>query len=177
MKQLKNDVGVAFEKDPAATSKFIVWLTYPGVRAIRKHRLSHWFYNKGLKGLAMFLAARSRRKTGVEIHPAAKIGQRVFIDHGMGLVIGETAEVGDNVILFHGVTLGGTGKDTGKRHPTVGNDVLVSAGVKVLGPITIGNRAKIGANAVVLDPVPEGATVVGIPAKVVRVNGEKIETI
>ena len=173
MKQLKNDVGTAFEKDPAAASRFIVWWTYPGVRAIRSHRFCAWLYKRGLKGLAMIFAARSRRKTGIEIHPAAKIGQRVFIDHGMGVVIGETAEVGNDVTIYQGVTLGGTGKDTGKRHPTIEDGVLISTGAKVLGPFTVKRNAKIGANSVVLKEVPEGATVVGIPAKVVRINGQK----
>ena len=173
MKQFKDDINAAFEKDPAATSRFLVWWSYPGVRAIRSHRFCHWLYKRGLRWLAVCFAMRSRRRTGIEIHPAAKLGQRIFIDHGMGVVIGETAEVGNDVTIYHGTTLGGTGKDTGKRHPTVEDGAIISAGAKILGPITIGKDAKIGANAVVLKPVPPGAAVVGIPGKIVRIYGEK----
>ena len=162
-------------RDPAARSKLEIFLLYPGVHATIYHRLAHWFYRRGLKFIARFISQWSRFWTGIEIHPGAKIGRRLVIDHGMGIVIGETAEIGDDCLLYHGVTLGGTGKEQGKRHPTIGNNVLVSTGAKVLGPFKVGNNARIAANAVVLSEVPEGATAVGIPAQIVRVEGQKVD--
>ena len=155
------------EKDPAATSKISTLINYPGVHAMGFHRIAHFFYKKRRFFWSRFVSQVGRFLTGIEIHPGAQIGKNLFIDHGMGVVIGETAVVGDNCTIYHQVTLGGTGKEKGKRHPTLGDGVLVSTGAKVLGPITIGNGAKIGANAVVLADVPENATAVGIPAKVI----------
>ena len=160
-------------RDPAARSRLEIFLLYPGVHAIIYHRFAHWLLNHRLRFLARLVSQWSRLWTGIEIHPGAKIGRRFVIDHGMGIVIGETAEVGDDVLLYHGVTLGGTGKDHGKRHPTIGNNVLISTGAKVLGPFKVGDGARIAANAVVLREVPENATAVGIPARVVRVAGQK----
>lgn len=164
------------ENDPAARSTADVILTYSGFHALVWHRYAHFLYQHRLFLLAKITAQFSRFLTGVEIHPGARIGQGVFIDHGMGIVIGETAEIEDNVILFHGVTLGGTGKDKGKRHPTVKEGAMISAHAQILGPVTIGKNAKIGAAAVVLKDIPDDATAVGIPAKVVRINGKKIES-
>ena len=161
-------------RDPAARSRLEIFLLYPGVHATLYHRLAHFFYRRGLKFLARFVSQWSRFWTGIEIHPGAKIGRRLVIDHGMGIVIGETAEVGDDCLIYHGVTLGGTGKDQGKRHPTIGNNVLISTGAKVLGPFTVGDGARIAANAVVLTEIPAGATAVGVPAQVVRVHGKKV---
>lgn len=165
LKLLMYDLENAMKKDPAARNKLEVFLLYPSIHAIIAYRIAHFFYKKRLPFIARIISQLARFFTGIEIHPGAKIGKGFFIDHGMGVVIGETTEVGDNVTLFQGVTLGGTGKDTGKRHPTVGDNVVVGSGAKVLGPIKIGNNAKIGANAVVLKEVPENATAVGIPAK------------
>ncbi|HJH62307.1 MAG TPA: serine O-acetyltransferase [Firmicutes bacterium] len=162
-------------RDPAARSRLEIFLLYPGVHATLYHRLAHFFYRHRLKFLARFVSQWSRFWTGIEIHPGAKIGRRLVIDHGMGIVIGETAEVGDDCLIYHGVTLGGTGKDQGKRHPTIGNNVLISAGAKVLGPFTVGDGARIAANAVVLSEIPKGATAVGVPAHVVRVYGKKVD--
>ena len=162
------------EKDPAANSGLEILLTYPGLHATLVHRLSHFLYKKGLNFLPRVISIIMRFLTGVEIHPGAQIGKRLFIDHGMGIVIGETAEIGDDVTLYHGVTLGGTGKDKGKRHPTVGNNVVISAGAKVLGPIKIGDHSKVGANSVVLKEVPPYSTVVGIPGKIVKINGIRV---
>ena len=159
------------KRDPAARSKLEILLLYPGVHAILYHRVAHWLYCHRLKLLARAVSQWSRFWTGIEIHPGAKIGRRLVIDHGMGIVIGETAEIGDNCLIYHGVTLGGTGKDQGKRHPTIGNNVLISCGAKVLGPFKVGDNARIAANAVVLSEVPESATAVGIPAQVVRIAG------
>lgn len=156
------------DMDPAATSKWSVLVNYPGVHAIGFHRLAHFLYQKRRFFWARFFSQMSRLLTGIEIHPGAQIGKNLFIDHGMGIVIGETAVVGDYCTLYHQVTLGGTGKERGKRHPTLGNHVLVSTGAKVLGPITIGDGAKIGANAVVLKDVPPNRTAVGIPAKILE---------
>lgn len=153
------------ENDPAARNRISVFINYPGVHSIINHRVANFLYRHKMYFLARLISQISRFFTGIEIHPGAKIGKNLFIDHGMGVVIGETAEIGDNCIIFHQVTLGGTGKDKGKRHPTVGDNVLISTGAKVLGPITIGSGAKIGANAVVLKDVPKGATAVGIPAR------------
>ncbi len=162
------------EKDPAAMGTFSLIVNTPGLHAIFFHRISHFLYLHRFFFLARFISQLSRFFTGIEIHPGAKIGKRLFIDHGHGLVIGETAEVGDDVTLFHQVTLGGTGKDKGKRHPTLGDGVLVSTGAKVLGPIVIGDGAKIGANAVVLNDLPANSTAVGIPAKVIKINGVRV---
>ena len=159
-------------RDPAARSKLEIFLLYPGVHAILYHRLAHWCYCHRLKFLARCISQWSRFWTGIEIHPGARIGRRLVIDHGMGIVIGETAEVGDDCLIYHGVTLGGTGKDQGKRHPTIGNNVLISCGAKVLGPFKVGDNARIASNAVVLSEVPEDATAVGIPAQVVRIAGK-----
>lgn len=161
---------VYMQQDPAATSRISVLINYPGVHAIIVHRLAHFFYRHKRFFLARFVSQVSRFFTGIEIHPGATIGKNLFIDHGMGIVIGETAEIGDNCTIYHQVTLGGTGKDKGKRHPTLGDNVLVSTGAKVLGPITIGENSKIGANAVVLHDIPANSTAVGIPAKVVKVK-------
>ena len=141
---------------------------------MRSHRLAHWCYRHDLKFLARAISQRSRRRTGIEIHPGATIGRRLVIDHGMGIVIGETAEIGDDCLIYHGVTLGGTGKDVGKRHPTIGNNVLIGTGAKVLGPIRVGDNSRIAANSVVLKEIPEDSTAVGIPARVVRIAGQKV---
>ena len=161
-------------RDPAARSRLEIFLLYPGVHAVIYHRIANWFYRHKLFFLARCVSQWSRFWTGIEIHPGAVIGRRLVIDHGTGIVIGETAELGDDVLLYQGVTLGGTGKDTGKRHPTLGNNVMVGAGAKVLGPITIHDNARIAAGAVVLQEVPANATAVGVPAQIVRVNGEKV---
>ena len=162
------------KRDPAARSKLEIFLLYAGVHATLYHRLAHWLYRHKLRFLARCVSQWSRFWTGIEIHPGATIGRRLVIDHGTGIVIGETAQLGDDVLLCQGVPLGAPGKDTGKRHPTLGNNVLVGAGAKVLGPITIHDNARIAAGAVVLQEVPEGATAVGVPAQIVRVNGEKV---
>lgn len=162
-------------RDPAARSAFEIWLYYPGVKAVMRHRRAHWCWTHGLKFLGRGISQRTRRITGIEIHPGAKVGRRLVIDHGMGVVVGETAEIGDDVLLYQGVTLGGTGKDHGKRHPTIGNNVLIGSGAKVLGPFTVGDNSRIASNAVVLSEVPPDSTAVGVPAKVVRVAGEKVD--
>ena len=158
-------------RDPAARSRLEIFLLYPGVHATLYHRMAHFLYCRRLKFLARCVSQWSRFWTGIEIHPGAEIGRRLVIDHGMGIVIGETAQVGDDCLIYHGVTLGGTGKDQGKRHPTIGNNVLISTGAKVLGPFTVGDNARIAANAVVLSEVPPDATV-GIPAQIVRIAGQ-----
>ena len=172
--QIKNDIKAIMERDPAARNAFEVFFMYPGFKAVMRHRVAHRLYNKGHKFIATRISNKTRRKYVIEIHPAAQIGNGVFIDHGMGVVIGETAVVGDNCTIYQGVTLGGTGKDKGKRHPTLGNNVLVGCGAKLLGNFTVGDNAKIAANAVVLSDVPENCTCVGIPARIVRRNNEKI---
>ena len=159
-------------RDPAARSRLEIFLLYPGVHATLYHRMAHFLYCRRLKFLARCVSQWSRFWTGIEIHPGAEIGRRLVIDHGMGIVIGETAQVGDDCLIYHGVTLGGTGKDQGKRHPTIGNNVLISTGAKVLGPFTVGDNARIAANAVVLSEVPPDATAVGIPAQIVRIAGQ-----
>jgi len=166
---LKEDIQCVFERDPAARNAFEVLTTYPGLHAIVLHRTAHRLWNANWKWLARVLSALARFFTGIEIHPGARIGRRFFIDHGMGVVIGETAEIGDDCTLYHGVTLGGTSWKKGKRHPTLGNDVVVGAGAKVLGPITLEDDVRVGSNAVVVKDVPAGATVVGIPGRVVTV--------
>ena len=172
-KNLIYDINRVLADDPAARSKVEVFLLYPSIHALIAYRISHFLYEHKLFFLARLCSQISRFFTGIEIHPGAKIGKGLFIDHGMGVVIGETAEVGDNVTIYHGVTLGGTGKHKGKRHPTIGNNVLIGTGAKVLGPITVGNNAKIGANSVVLHNVPEDATAVGIRAKNILKNKPK----
>ncbi|NLX86954.1 MAG: serine O-acetyltransferase [Clostridiales bacterium] len=167
-KQLREDIQAVFKNDPAARSVLEVLLCYPGLHALIMHRFAHRLYKAGLFLLARIVSNINRFLTGIEIHPGARIGRRLFIDHGMGIVIGETAEIGDDVVLYHGVTLGGTGKDKGKRHPTVGSNTIIGAGAKVLGPITIGNNVKIGAGSVVLDSIPDNCTAVGCPARVVK---------
>ncbi len=174
MGRLLDDARSMREKDPAARSLAEVMLLYPGFHALIFYRISHRLYQKKHFFLARMISQWGRGFTGIEIHPGAKIGRGLFIDHGAGVVIGETAEVGDNVTIYHGVTLGGTGKDEGKRHPTVGDNVLLGTGCKVLGPITIGENSRVGANSVVLKCIPANATAIGIPARVVRINGSKV---
>lgn len=167
-KDVNGYIKAALHQDPAARNGLEILLCYPGVWALIYHKWAHWFYRHGLKLIARIISQHARFRTGIEIHPGAQIGQRCFIDHGMAVVIGETSEVGDDVIMYQGVTLGGTGKDTGKRHPTIGNNVMISSGAKVLGPFKVGNNVKIGAGSVVLKGVPDNCTVVGIPGKIVR---------
>ena len=175
MFQRLNETLSAYQaRDPAARSKLEIFLLYPGVHAIIYHRMAHWCYQHKIFFLARIISQWSRFWTGIEIHPGAKIGRRFVVDHGMGIVIGETAEVGDDVLLYHGVTLGGTGKDQGKRHPTIGNNVLIGCGAKVLGPFTVGDGSRIASNSVVLSEVPPNATAVGVPAKLVKIAGQKI---
>lgn len=171
MGRLTETLGAYQKRDPAARSKLEIFLLYPGVHALIFHRVSHWLWTHKLRFLARLNSQIARHLTGIEIHPGAVIGRRFVIDHGMGIVIGETAEIGDDVLLYHGVTLGGTGKDQGKRHPTIGNNVLISCGAKVLGPFKVGDNSRIAANAVVLSEVPDDATAVGIPAQIVRIAG------
>ncbi len=173
--QLRKDIQAVFERDPAARSVTEVLLCYSGLHAIWLHRLANRMWKWGLPLTARWISQVARWLTGIEIHPAAAVGQGLFIDHGMGVVIGETAEVGDNVTLFQGVTLGGTGKEHGKRHPTLGNGVLVGAGAKILGSFTVGDGSLIGSNAVVLRPLPANSTAVGVPAEVVRIEGKRPE--
>lgn len=172
VQQIREDVSSIFERDPAARNVFETLTCYPGLHAVMAHRLSHGLWRMGLKWAARFLAHIARWLTGIEIHPGAQIGRRFFIDHGLGVVIGETSEIGDDVTLYQGVTLGGTSTQKGKRHPTLGNGVIVGAGAKILGPFRVGDNARIGSNAVVLKAVPDGATVVGIPGRVVGKLGE-----
>ena len=171
---LKEIVQAYKSRDPAARSALEILLLYPGVRAVRSHRKAHWCYEHGLKFMARLISQRSRHRTGIEIHPGAKIGKRLVIDHGMGIVIGETAEIGDDCLIYHGVTLGGTGKDVGKRHPTIGNNVLIGTGAKVLGPFKVGDNSRIAANSVVLSEIPPNSTAVGVPARGVKVDGRKV---
>ncbi len=172
-KRLRADINAAKRNDPAARSKFEIWLTYSGVHALSWHRAAAFFYKIKLKLIARIISQTCRFFTGIEIHPAAKIAPGVFIDHGSGVVIGETAEVGEGTVLYQGCTLGGTGKETGKRHPTIGKYCVISAGAMVLGNITVGDYAKVGGGAVVLKDVPPHATVVGVPARIVRISGSK----
>ncbi|WP_188392403.1 serine O-acetyltransferase [Compostibacillus humi] len=173
-RRMKEDMDVVFEQDPAARSYLEVFLTYSGLHAIWSHRVAHFFYKRKLFFIARVISQVSRFFTGIEIHPGAKIGRRFFIDHGMGVVIGETCEIGDDVTIFQGVTLGGTGKEKGKRHPTIKDNVLISTGAKVLGSITIGENSKVGGGAVVIKDVPPNCTVVGVPGKVVVQNGKRV---
>ena len=168
--KIKKDIEYIMENDPAARTKLEVFLLYPSIHARLANMISHFLYKKNLLFLARLISQIARFLTGIEIHPGATLGAGILIDHGMGVVIGETAELGDRITIYHGTTLGGTGKEKGKRHPTVGDNVVIGAGSKVLGNIKIGSNSKIGANSVVLDEVPEGATVVGIPGKVVKIN-------
>ena len=173
--QIKEDVQIVFDRDPAAKSKLEIMLNYPGLHAIWIQRgITHKLYQKKHYALARFISQMARLFTQVEIHPGAKLGRRLFIDHGCGIVIGETAEIGDDVTLYQGVTLGGTGKESGKRHPTLGNNVVVGAGAKVLGSFTVGDNVKIGAGSVVLKAVPDNCTVVGIPGKVVKKDDQSM---
>ena len=169
-KQLKEDINLIKERDPAARNTFEILVTYSGLHAVWYYRLSHFFYKHSMFTVARMISQWARFWTGIEIHPGATIGKDLFIDHGMGVVIGETAEIGDNCLLYQGVTLGGTGKDKGKRHPTLGDNVMVGAGAKVLGPFKVGNTA----NAVVLEAIPDNSTAVGVPARIVKLNGVKI---
>ncbi len=173
-KRIIEDVNAVRDRDPAARSFWEVFFLYPGVKAVRMHRCAHFFYKHNMMFLARLVSQRAARKTGIEIHPGATIGRRLVIDHGTGVVIGETTEIGDDVLIYQGVTLGGTGKDTGKRHPTIGNNVMISAGAKVLGPFKIGDNSRVAAGAVVLEEVPPNSTVVGVPARVVRQDGKRV---
>lgn len=177
LKKIRNDVKTVLERDPAARNFFEVFFLYSGVKAISYYRVAHWFYSKKLYFVARYLSQRARRITGIEIHPGAVIGDGVFIDHGMGVVIGETTVIGDNCTIYQGVTLGGTGKDKGKRHPTIGNNVVIGSGAKVLGPFTVGDNSKIAANAVVLSEVPPNCTVVGVPGRIVKRNNVKVNIV
>ena len=168
IKYIKEDIQTIHAKDPAARNTIEVLVAYPGLWALWGHRISHFLWNHHLKLIARWLSTVTRFLTGIEIHPGAKIGRRFFIDHGMGVVIGETTEIGDDCTLYHGVTLGGTSLNEGKRHPTLGNNVIIGAGAKILGPITLGDNAKVGSNSVVTKAVPENSTAVGIPARVIK---------
>ncbi len=174
VRKIRKDFNAALSMDPAATSRVEVALTYAGFHALLFYRFAHWLWKKRIPFVPRALSQFARFVTGIEIHPGASIGSGLFIDHGMGVVIGETTEIGDNVTLFQGVTLGGTGKQRGKRHPTLGSHVVVGAGAKVLGPIKIGDYVKIGANTVLLQDVPDHSTVVGIPGKIVRIKDERV---
>lgn len=172
--RLKKDIARVKEYDPAARSAFEIYVCYPGLHAVRNHRKAHKLYEKGHFLLARMISQRSRKKTGIEIHPGAKIDEGLFIDHGAGIVIGETTVIGKNCVIYQGVTLGGTGKETGKRHPTLGDNVMVGSGARVLGPVNIGNNVKIAAGAVVLHDIPDNCTAVGVPARVVKRDGVKV---
>lgn len=175
-KELRDNIQCVFDRDPAARNIWEVLTAYPGLHALMAHRVNHWLWNSGLKWLARVLSHVMRWLTGIEIHPGAQIGRRFFIDHGMGVVIGETTIIGDDCTLYHGVTLGGTSWSSGKRHPTLGNDIVVGAGAKILGPVEIGDDARVGSNAVVVQSVPAGATVVGIPGRIVSSTPDVINT-
>ncbi len=172
-KDLHETIQAYKARDPAARSALEILLLYPGVKAVRSHRRAHWCYEHNLKLLARWISQHARRRTGIEIHPGAKIGRRLVIDHGMGIVIGETAEIGDDCLIYHGVTLGGTGKDQGKRHPTIGNNVLIGTGAKVLGPFRVGDNCRIAAGSVVLTEIPPNCTAVGVPARIVQRGGAR----
>ena len=177
--RLREDISTFKRRDPDRKSTRLnsshIFFLYPGLKAIRMHRRANWCYRRRMFFLARWISQRAARKTGIEIHPAATIGRRFFIDHGTGVVIGETAVIGDDVMIYQGVTLGGTGKDTGKRHPTIGNNVLIGAGAKVLGPFKVGDNSNIAAGAVVLDEIPPDCTAVGVPAHIVRRNGVRVD--
>ena len=172
--RLREDISTFKRRDPAARSALEIFFLYPGLKAIRMHRRANWCYRRRMFFLARWISQRAARKTGIEIHPAATIGRRFFIDHGTGVVIGETAVIGDDVMIYQGVTLGGTGKDKGKRHPTIGNNVLIGSGAKVLGPFKVGDNSKIAANAVVLNEVPPNSTCVGVPGRIVTLNNVRV---
>ncbi|MBR1660231.1 MAG: serine O-acetyltransferase [Oscillospiraceae bacterium] len=172
-KDLRELIDAYKARDPAARSGLEILLLYPGVKAVRAHRRAHWCYEHGWFFLARWISQHARKRTGIEIHPGAKIGKRLVIDHGMGIVIGETAEIGNDCLIYHGVTLGGTGKDQGKRHPTIGDNVMISCGAKVLGPFKVGENSRIAANAVVLSEVPPNCTAVGAPARIVWREGKQ----
>ena len=172
--KIKEDIRMVKEKDPAARTTLEILLAYSGLHAVIFHRIAHWFYLRKFYLIARLISQFSRFLTGIEIHPGAKIGKGLLIDHGSGVVIGETAEIGDNCLIYQGVTLGGTGKEHGKRHPTLGNNVMVGSGARVLGPFKVGDNAKIAANAVVLEEVPENSTAVGVPARIVRIEGQRV---
>ncbi len=174
-KSWKEDIATVKSRDPAAKSNLEIMLLYPGLKAIRMYRKAHWFYMHNMHFIARAISQHCVRKTNIEIHPAAKIGKRFFIDHGTGVVIGETTEIGDDVTIYQGVTLGGTGKDTGKRHPTIGNGVLIGSGAKVLGPLKVGDNSNIASGAVVLTDIPESCTAVGVPARVVKRDGVRLD--
>lgn len=173
-KRVREDIRAIKERDPAARNSFEIFFLYSGLHAIWWYRISHFFYKHNFKGVARWISQCGRFWTGVEIHPGATIGHGLFIDHGMGIVIGETTEIGDNVTIYQGVTLGGTGKDVGKRHPTIGNNVMIGSGAKVLGPFKVGDNSKIAANAVVLNEVPPNSTCVGVPARIVKINNQRV---
>ncbi len=173
--RLKEDLQCVKDRDPAAKSNMEIMLLYPGFKAVRMYRKAHYFYNHNMYFVARAISQRAARKTGIEIHPGAQIGRRFFIDHGTGVVIGETTIIGDDCTIYQGVTLGGTGKDSGKRHPTLGNNVLIGAGAKVLGPFKIGDNSSVAAGSVVLNAIPDNCTAVGSPARVVRRNGKKVD--
>jgi len=175
LKDIHEDIQTVVKKDPAARNELEVLMCYPGVWALIWHKPAHWLYKHDFKLLARLISQEARKNTGIEIHPGAKIGKRCFIDHGMGVVIGETTEIGDDCTLYQGITLGGTGKEKGKRHPTLGNRVVVSSGAKVLGPFKVGDDVKIGSGSVVLKEIPSGCTVVGVPGKVVKRYGESTD--
>ncbi len=175
MSAIRKDLESVMKHDPAARNRFEVILTYSGFHALVMYRFAHFMYVHNYKLVARIVSQIAKFFTGIEIHPGAKIGSGVFIDHGEGVVIGETAEIGNNVVIYQGVTLGGTGKDKGKRHPTIEDNVMISAGAKVLGPFTVGKNAKIGAGSIVLDEVPANATVVGVPGRVVKLNGVRVD--
>ncbi len=174
-KKVREDLDAFMERDPAARSKAEIFLLYNGFHAVLFYRLSHWLYRHKCFFLARWVSQYAKFRTGVEIHPAAEIGKGLVIDHGTGIVIGETCVIGDHCLLYQGVTLGGTGKDSGKRHPTLGDHVMVGSGAKILGPFTIGSHSKIAANAVVLEEIPPHSTAVGVPAQIVKQNGKKVE--
>jgi len=175
IRDINEDIKAVLARDPAARTGFEVLLCYPGIWALILHRPAHWLFNHNLKLIARLISQTTRFLTGIEIHPGAKIGKRCFIDHGMAVVIGETTEIGDDVTIYQAVTLGGTGKETGKRHPTIGNNVVISSGAKVLGPFKVGDHSKIGAGSVVLKEIPENCTVVGIPGKIVKRGSQRTE--
>lgn len=172
--RIREDIKAVKERDPAARNSLEIFLLYPGVKAIRMYRRANFFYRHNLKFIARYISQKAVRKTGIEIHPGATIGRRLVIDHGVGVVIGETTEIGNDCLIYQGVTLGGTGKDVGKRHPTIGNNVMISAGAKVLGPFKVGDNSRIAAGAVVLEEVPENSTAAGVPARIVKLNGERV---
>jgi serine O-acetyltransferase len=174
VKSVREDIAAVFERDPAARSYLEVLLCYPGLHALWAHRINHWLWRRGLRFLARFGSQCARLFTGIEIHPGAEIGRRLFIDHGMGVVIGETAIVGDDVTVYQGVTLGGTGKEKGKRHPTIGNNVSIGSGAKLLGNITVGENCRVGAGSVVLRSVPDNSTIVGVPGHIVLRHGKRV---